>query len=113
MCGLYFALRIGQEHRNLQLRQLQLVEPAGGVPYIEYTENVSKNHPGGLKHREIEPKKVKHHANYQRPERCFVRLFKYRLYDETEGSTGFRAPRKPILNTRARSARVFMVSKGI
>ena len=25
--------------------------PPGGVPYIEYTENVLKNHPGGLKHR--------------------------------------------------------------
>ena len=76
MCGLYFVLHSGQEHRNLQLRQLLLVEPRGGVPYIEYTENVSKNHPGGLKHRKIEPKKVKHLPNYQRPERCFVRLFK-------------------------------------
>ena len=28
------------------------------------------------KHRKIQPKKVKHQANYQRPERCFVRLFK-------------------------------------
>lgn len=52
------------------------MEPSGGVPYIEYTENVSKNRPGGLKHRKIEPKKVKHLPNYQRPERCFVRLFK-------------------------------------
>ena len=31
MCGLYFG---GQEHRNLKLRQLQLMEPSGGVPYI-------------------------------------------------------------------------------
>ena len=64
MCGLYFALCSGQEHqhRNLQLRQLQLVEPPGGVPYIEYTENVLKNHPGGVKHR-----KIKGEAPYQLP----------------------------------------------
>lgn len=72
MCGLYFALCSGQEHRNLQLSQ----KPPGGVPYIEYTENVSKSRPGGLKHRKIEPKKVKLHANYQRSEKCFVQLFK-------------------------------------
>ena len=29
--GLYFAHCGGQEHRNLQLSQLQLVEPPGGV----------------------------------------------------------------------------------
>ena len=71
LCGLYFALHSGQEHHNLQLRQIQLVEPPGGVPYIEYTENVSNNRPGGLKHRKIEAKKVKHHANYQRPDVLF------------------------------------------
>ena len=76
MCGLYFALRSGQERCYLQLRQLQLLEPPGGVPYTEYTENVSKNRPGGVKHRKIKPNKVKHHANFQRPDRCFVRLFK-------------------------------------
>ena len=43
LCGLYFALHSGQEHHNLQLRQIQLVEPPGDVPYIEYTENVSNN----------------------------------------------------------------------
>ncbi len=30
----------------------------------------------------------------------------YRLYDEIEGSTGSRAPQKPNMDTRARSARV-------
>ena len=50
---------------------IQLVEPPGGVPYIEYTENVSNNRPGGLKHRKIEAKKVKHHAKYQRPDVLF------------------------------------------
>ena len=65
-CELYFVLC------NLQLRQLQLVETPRGMPYIE---NMSKNRPGGLKYRKIKSKKVKHHANYQRTERCFVRFF--------------------------------------
>ncbi len=30
----------------------------------------------------------------------------YMLYDEIEGSTGSRAPQKPNMDTRARSARV-------
>ena len=41
-----------------------------------YTEDVSKNHPGGLKGRKIKPKIVYHHANTSNPERCFVRLCK-------------------------------------
>ena len=51
MCGLYFALRSRQEHRNLSVDQIKLVEPADGVPHLIYTENVSKNNPGGLHNR--------------------------------------------------------------
>lgn len=77
MCGLFFALRSGQEHRTLRLEQIRLVEPPDGKPaYLVYTENVSKNNPGGLKHRKLNPKVVTHHANTECPERCFVRLFK-------------------------------------
>jgi len=39
-------------------------------------DDVSKKHPGGLKGRNITPKVVLHHANTDRPDRCFVRLFK-------------------------------------
>ena len=81
MNGLYFALRGGSEHRSLQHKpsQIQLVEKLGERPYLMYTENVSKNHPGGLKGRKIKPKIVCHHANVSNPERCFVRL--YKLYN--------------------------------
>ena len=41
---------------------------------IQYTENYSKNNPGGLKHQKIEPKVVTHYENGSNPSRCFVKL---------------------------------------
>ena len=76
MCGLYFALRSGQEHRNLSIDQIKLVEPEDGVPHLIYTENVSKNNPGGLQYRKLKPKVVVHHANLNNPSRCFVTFYK-------------------------------------
>ena len=60
MNGLYFALKSGQEHRQLRMDacQIQLHERPGQKPYLEYTEDVSKNRPGGLKHRKMKPKVV-------------------------------------------------------
>ena len=72
MNGLYFSLRGEIEHRNLwhEPFQVQLFEiPA----YLKYSENVSKNHPGGLKGRKLQHKIV---ANLSNPDRCFVRLYK-------------------------------------
>ena len=37
-CGLYFALRSGQEHRHLQLSQIELFESEGEGPYLVYME---------------------------------------------------------------------------
>ena len=78
MNGLYFALRSGQEHRQLRFNpcQIRLHERQGEKPYLEYTEDVSKNRPGGLKNRKTKPKVVVHYSNEENPERCFVRLFK-------------------------------------
>ncbi len=77
MNGLYFALRGGKEHRNLRYDppQIHLVELPGARPFLEYREDISKNHPGGLKGRKIKPKIVVHHSNVEKPERCFVRLY--------------------------------------
>ena len=77
MNSLYFALRSGQEHRNLRHNpcQIQVVERAGERSYLVYTEDVSKNNPRGIKGRKLKPKIVHHHAN-SNPDRCFVRLFK-------------------------------------
>ena len=78
MNGLYFALRSGKEHRNLRHSpsQIEIVERDGERPYLLYTEDCSKNHPGGLKGRRINRKVVKHYANTTTPQKCFVRILK-------------------------------------
>ena len=76
--GLYFALRSGKEHRQLRLCpcQIELIEREGERPYLKYTEDISKNRPGGLKGRKVKQKIVYHHSNLEKPERCFVRLLR-------------------------------------
>ena len=78
MSGLYFALRSGEEHRQLRFHQcqIQVIERPGERAYLQYTEETSKNRPGGLKNRKLKPKTVVHYANERNPNRCFVRLFK-------------------------------------
>ena len=75
--GIYFALRSGKEHRELRFSscQIEVVQKEGQRPYLLYTEDQSKNHPGGLMGRKIPPKVVKHHSNVENQSRCFVRLF--------------------------------------
>ena len=70
--GLYFALRSGQEHRQLRRKpcQIEVVERKGERPYLVYTEDMPKK---GLKGCNTTPKV---HANLEVPKRCFVRLFK-------------------------------------
>ena len=55
MNGLYFALRGGKEHRDLRYNpsQIQLIEKPGERPYLLYAEDISKNHPGGLRGRNV------------------------------------------------------------
>ena len=76
MAGLYFALRSGDEHRHLKFRCIRLVEKPGCTPCLIYTEATSENNPGGLKNRKLQNKEVTHYANLQRPDRCFVELYK-------------------------------------
>ena len=46
-------------------------------PYLRYSDDVSKNHQGGLEGWNIKPKVAIHHSNDSNPERCFVRLFRH------------------------------------
>ena len=77
MDGLYFALRSGSEHRQLRHNpcQIEVVDNPQGRSCLRYTEDISKNHPGGLKGRKHKQKVVLHHSNVENPSRCFVRLF--------------------------------------
>uniref|UniRef100_A0A1X7TNI6 Uncharacterized protein n=1 Tax=Amphimedon queenslandica TaxID=400682 RepID=A0A1X7TNI6_AMPQE len=47
------ALRSGKEHRLLQYSpyQIKIIKKEGQIPYLEYSEEISKNNPGGLKGR--------------------------------------------------------------
>ena len=76
--GLYFALRSGKEHRQLRYSpcQIEVIEKEGQTPYLQYTEDISKNNPGGFKRRKLSPIVIKHFANTDNPQRCFVRIFK-------------------------------------
>ena len=70
MNGLYFALRSGQEHRNLRHNPCQIQVVERDHNYLVYTEDVSKNNPGSIKGRKLKPS-IHHHAN-SNPDRCFV-----------------------------------------
>ena len=65
MNGIYFALRSGSEHRQLRSDpcQIEVVENPGERSYLVYTEDISKNRPGGLKGRKLKPKIVRHYDN--------------------------------------------------
>ena len=77
MVGLYFALCSGDKHRQLRHSpcQIQLIEKLGERPYLIYTEDTSKNNPGGLKGQKYRPKVVPHYSNLENPSWYFVCIF--------------------------------------
>lgn len=62
--GKCFALRSGEEHRNLTFEQLRVIEgdDIERTP-LQYRSHGEKNHGGGLKHRNVTPKVVEHDEN--------------------------------------------------
>lgn len=74
MIGLYFALRSGDEHRQLRYNpcQIQVVENLENGR-ICCTQRTSLRIARGCK---CKPKMVTHYANLDNPSRCFVRIFK-------------------------------------
>ena len=73
-----FALRAGQEHRNLRMKnsQLSLHTDESGAEYLQYVEDVSKSNNGGLAHLRIKNKVVGAYENVEKSERCPVKLYK-------------------------------------
>ena len=73
---LYFVLQSVKEYSQLSHHPAPVVENPGERPHLIYTEDQSKNRPGGIRGRNQKPKIVVHHANLEQPKHCFVRLFK-------------------------------------
>ena len=65
-----------KEYSHLSHHPAPVVENPGERPHLIYTEDQSKNRPGGIRGRNQKPKIVVHHANLEQPKHCFVRLFK-------------------------------------
>ena len=70
--GGMFALRAGQEDRNLRMynSQLSIQTDKLGAEYLQYVEDISKTNDRGLAHLKIKCKKVGAYKNLEKPERC-------------------------------------------
>ena len=75
LCGLYFALRSGQELCNLHFNQTELTEPPNTPAYLVY-HNISKSNYHGAAHQKVQSKRVGCHSNTSNPFQSFVQLFK-------------------------------------
>ena len=94
LCGVHFALRSGEEHRSLQLSQLELVCPKDGRSHLIYTENYSNNNQGGLLHCKVKPKGVRNESNLNW---CLVHYFQtYLKHRPVDCSTFYLTPLRKI-----------------
>lgn len=74
--GKFFGLRGGKEHRELEFgKHIKLEQTEEGEALV-YTNCYSKNRNGGLNQRNVKPKIVKVFMCHEKPERCFVTLYK-------------------------------------
>ena len=75
--GKIFGLRTG-EHRMIRPRDFEI-----GDDYIQYTENASKTHQGGLRDLKKNPRVIKHFcemcSNGEEHTRCLVRIYRQYL----------------------------------
>ena len=76
LIGLNYALRSGDEHRNLSRGQLKICYDQFGAECLVYTEKISKNNRRGLKDFAVKRKEVTCFANVDHPERCLVNIYK-------------------------------------
>ena len=77
LIGKNFALRSGQEHRELKLSQMRVMEASEKEPEkLVYQSFGEKNNSGGLNHRGVKRKVIEHYRNEYMPEKCLVLLYK-------------------------------------
>lgn len=72
---MFFALRGGQEHRELEWEHQINLNYGEEGEYLTYTAQSSKNFHAGLRQASLKPKVVKVFSNKEK-ERCFIRLYK-------------------------------------
>ena len=100
--GVHFALRGGKEHRALRggpTSQLTINADDDGKRYVQYTEDTSKCHQGGISDVNSVPKTVRAYENSINPDRCLVRLFeKYESLCPSPRPTFFYL--KPLKNAK-------------
>ena len=78
MNGKVLCLRGGHEHRSLKISQFNFGSDQEG-DFVVYTENGSKNRSGTYKDETGDNKVVKHYANTQLGNRCYVFLLRFYL----------------------------------
>ena len=78
MNGKVLCLREGREHESLKISQFNFGSDQGG-DFVVYTENVSKNPSGTYKEKAGDNKVVKHYANTQLGNHCYVFLLHFYL----------------------------------
>ena len=97
LCGVHFALQSGEEHRSLQLSQLELMCLKDEHAHLIYTENYSKDNQGGLLHCKVKLKPVTYYANESNPNRCLVHYFQTHLkHCPADCSTFYLTPLRKI-----------------
>jgi hypothetical protein len=74
-----FAFRVCDEHRHLDASQFAIgTDPEIGLKYVEFMGRASKNVQGGLKHKKVETKNIKHFEQKENP-RCVVKIYEQYL----------------------------------
>ena len=76
--GVQFALRTGQEHRNLRFKnsRLSLKHDESGCEFLKYMESISITNNRILRHLRVKRKVVRAYKNLANAERCPVELNK-------------------------------------
>ena len=74
LIGLHFALRGGQEHKQLTVDNFELIHK-DGKNALKYKETFSKTYHGGIAHLKRAPKEVIAFENVEKPDRCIIGIF--------------------------------------